>query len=123
GQHGEIDAGDRVVGRQLDARYGHEADPRVLDLGADHLGKLLVDLLRDPQAPRCLGCPASYHVARDASAPSRGSERARYLRDFEDLELVPDLDVVVALQRQAALEAFLDLAHVVLEALERIELA
>src|SRR5690606_12512692 len=41
----------------------------------------------------------------------------------EDLELVADLDVVVALERQAALEAFLDLADVVLEALEGIELA
>src|SRR5690606_41371178 len=50
------------------------------------------------------------------------SERARNLRDLEDLELVADLDVVVALQGQAALEALLDLADVVLEALERVEL-
>src|SRR6185295_1115885 len=52
--------------------------------------------------------------------PSKG---ARDLDDFEHLELIGDLEVVEVLERQAALEAGLDLAHVVLEALERIELA
>src|SRR5262249_6450873 len=46
-------------------------------------------------------------------------------RDFDDLvhlDLIALLDVVVALHRQAALEAGLHFAHVVLEALERVEL-
>src|SRR5688572_26030060 len=44
--------------------------------------------------------------------------------DFLDLEALDDvalLDVVVVLERHAALEAFLDLAHFVLEALEGLE--
>src|SRR5688572_9677331 len=47
----------------------------------------------------------------------------RDLDHLEDLDLVANLDVVEALDRQAALEAGLHLAHVLLEALERIELA
>src|SRR6478735_9242671 len=43
--------------------------------------------------------------------------------DFEEFELVAFLDVVVVLQLDAALEAFLDFAHVVLDPLERLELA
>src|SRR6185312_3827860 len=51
------------------------------------------------------------------------SERARGLDDLVHLELVALLHIVEVLDRQAALEARLHLAHVVLEALQRIELA
>src|SRR6266478_3792077 len=50
-------------------------------------------------------------------------QSTRYLDYFVDLELVALLHVVEVLQRQAALETSLDLAHIVLEALERVELA
>src|SRR5688572_32983426 len=50
-------------------------------------------------------------------------DRARDLDDLEHLDLVADLDVVEALDRKAALEAGLDLAHVLLEALEGVQLA
>src|SRR5678816_666173 len=43
--------------------------------------------------------------------------------DFEHLELVAFLDIGEVLERHAALEARLHLAHVVLEALERVDLA
>src|SRR5688572_8890889 len=51
------------------------------------------------------------------------SQRARDLDDFVHLELVALLHVVEAADRQAALEPGLHLTHVVLEALERVELA
>ena len=60
--------------------------------------------------------------ARWPACPGPYSVRATS-DDLEDLELVADLEVVEVLERQAALEAGLDLAHVVLEALERVELA
>src|SRR6185369_9083320 len=52
-------------------------------------------------------------------SPRRRSERARQLLDLERLEPVAFLELAVAIQRDAALEALLDLLHVVLEALER----
>src|SRR3990172_12022675 len=51
------------------------------------------------------------------------SQRARHLEDFEHLELVAFLEFLEGLEGHAALEAGLDLAHVVLEALEGIDLA
>src|SRR5918993_4831865 len=50
-------------------------------------------------------------------------QRPRHLHDLVHLELVALLHVVEAADRQAALEPGLHLAHVVLEPLERIELA
>src|SRR3954462_15966714 len=50
-------------------------------------------------------------------------QRAGDFLDLEELELVAFLDVVVVLQLDTALEAFLDLAHVVLHPLERLEFA
>src|SRR3954468_16862121 len=47
--------------------------------------------------------------------------RALDLARFEDLEDVADLHVVEVLEMEAALEALLDLAGVVLEALERVD--
>src|SRR5690606_5481057 len=45
------------------------------------------------------------------------------LFDLEALDDVPNLDVVVALERHAAVETFLHLAHVVLETLQTAEFA
>src|SRR6185436_10408993 len=53
------------------------------------------------------------------SVRARTSERARQLLDLERLEPVAFLELAVAIQRDAALEALLDFLHVVLEALER----
>src|SRR5437879_4668796 len=50
-------------------------------------------------------------------------QRPRHFLDFVDLELVADLDVVVAFHRHAAFESGLHFAHVVLEALQRIDLS
>src|SRR5205809_7878495 len=47
----------------------------------------------------------------------------RHFHNFVNFELVALFDVVESLDRQSAFEPRLDLAHVVLEALERIELA
>src|SRR5262249_23571158 len=48
---------------------------------------------------------------------ARRSQGGRFLHDFVGLEHIADLDVVEALDREAALVAGHDLAHVVLEAL------
>src|SRR5438874_10666162 len=61
--------------------------------------------------------------ARRESVIEELRDRARDLDHLEDLDLVAHLDVVEVLERQPALEPGLHLAHVVLEALERIELA
>src|SRR5690606_5753410 len=51
------------------------------------------------------------------------SERAGDFLDFEDFELIADLDVVVALERDPAIEAGLDFLDVVLEAAQGIQRA
>jgi hypothetical protein len=45
------------------------------------------------------------------------------LLDLEELQLITFLDVVVVLELDTALEAFAHLAHVVLEALDRVDFA
>src|SRR4029450_10871791 len=52
----------------------------------------------------------------------RPSQRARYLYDFVDFELIADFQIVEILEREAAFESGLDLADVVLEAFERVQL-
>src|SRR5574341_1990630 len=58
-----------------------------------------------------------------ASRANSALQRSGDFLDFEELELIALGDVVVVLQLDAALEAFLDFAHIVLHALERLELA
>src|SRR6185436_7194473 len=53
---------------------------------------------------------------------ARVSNRRRHPLDDEGLDDVADLDVVELLEADAALEARLDLGHVVLEAAERADL-
>src|SRR5689334_8687787 len=48
-------------------------------------------------------------------------ELARDFFDLETLDLIAALDVVVVLERHTAFEPFLDLAHFVLEALQRLQ--
>src|ERR1700681_3346327 len=62
-------------------------------------------------------------VKRDRMGPAADLQGSRHSHDLVDFELIALFDLVVVLQRQAALESCLDFAHVVLEALERIELA
>src|SRR6478736_1500425 len=50
-------------------------------------------------------------------------QRSSHFLDLEDFQLVAFLDLVVVLQLDAALEAFLDFAHVVLQAANRFDLA
>src|ERR1700674_2050237 len=62
-------------------------------------------------------------VKRDRMRPAADLQGSRHFHDLVDFELIALFDLVVVLQRQAALESCLDFAHVILEALERIELA
>ena len=59
----------------------------------------------------------------DASGRRGGFKRAREFLGAITLDDVADLDVVEILDTDAALEAFANLAHVVLEPLERRERA
>src|SRR6267142_720745 len=54
---------------------------------------------------------------------ARTLECPRHFLDFVDFELVADLEVVEVFQGHAALETGFHLAHVILEALEGIDLA
>src|SRR5690349_16582600 len=64
-----------------------------------------------------------WSAIRARRAVLTSGERARDLDHLEHLELVADLDIVEVPDRKTAFESGFDLAHVVLEALERIELA
>src|SRR4051812_20176466 len=55
------------------------------------------------------------------SSLGRGLERPRHFFGAVVLDAVADLDVVEVLDADAALEAFADLAHVVLEATQRVD--
>src|SRR5215470_17897707 len=61
--------------------------------------------------------------ARRRTHRSTSRDRAGDLLHLEAFDDVADLDVVVILEGHAALVAFLDLAHLVLEALERLQAA
>src|SRR5262252_4124563 len=74
--------------------------------------------LSDRAAGRCSSkrtIPTTMHRPPAGLRPSL--QRARQLLDLERLELVAFLELGVAVERDAALEALLDLLHVVLEAL------
>src|SRR3989442_4814165 len=85
---------------------------------------------RGSRSSRCTSSESSRWI-RSPSFCGRPLERftkgllqtSRNLQDLEHLELVAFLEIREVLQRHAALEARLDLAHVVLEALERVDLA
>ncbi len=47
-QRREKDLGVRIIRRQFDRRQADHADPRVLELRPDQIGKVAAHLLRDP---------------------------------------------------------------------------
>src|SRR5690348_7014009 len=75
------------------------------------------------RSPSFCGRPEVRPLVRFKAPPRRTLECPGNLQDFKDLELVLLLEVAEVLHRHAALEAGLHLAHVVLEALERVDLA
>src|SRR5262245_4095790 len=73
-------------------------------------------------ATRCARCECLF-MAPSAFRRRYALQRARYFDDLVDLELVALFDRVEVLERESALETRLHFARVVLEALQRIELA
>src|SRR5688572_11941419 len=105
---GVIDARLLQVGGHLHARQRDEADARVVHrAAAEQPAQLLPDLVADAIWSKSHGL-----LHRDGHALHR--------EDFDD---VADLDVVVIRQADAAFEARLHLADVVLEAAQRPDLA
>src|SRR6266704_4951843 len=82
---------------------------------------LAMGLLNAERSDRYLKADPSSRYALLRMA--RTLERPRHFLDFVDFELVADLEVVEVFHGHAALETGLHFAHVVLEALERIDLA
>src|ERR1041384_7332178 len=62
-------------------------------------------------------------VIAPGAASSWLLERSRDLDDLEGLQLVADFQIAEAPDGEPALEAAFDLTHIVLEALERVELS
>ena len=104
----EVDSRVGVVPGYFNIGEGDHADAGILQLQPDDAGQLALDLLGD--------APATGEILRHL-------EGTGDLDDFVHLELVTDLEIVEVLQRKAAFESGLDLAHVVLEALQGVELA
>ena len=101
---------DLVVVLGVDLGDGHvEGVPQPVEDAADHLPLVLQALRLPQQQPHPQG------------ADDHGLERPLHLLDAVRLDHVVDLDVVVAGDLDAALEALADLADVVLEALERLQ--
>src|SRR5688572_24496900 len=93
---------------------------RMLRLGIDDfLWRMVVfESAAGPQSTNPAESCGGVCLVRANSALQRSGD----FLDLEELQLVALVDVVVVLDAEAALEAFLDLAHVVLEALEAVEL-
>src|SRR5437868_11720906 len=89
---------------------------RKLRLGMDRLCFIA-------SAPIKRQTPPAFLQAGFGARAATALQRSRDLLDFEELERVAFLDLVVVLQLDAALEAFLDFAHVVLQAAHRLDLA
>ena len=85
---------------------------------------LAVVTLESRSDPIVFSCPEktlTRYVVRRRSRSRLVERGALDLARLEDLEHVADLHVVEVREVEAALEAFLDLARVVLEALERVD--
>lgn len=137
----EIHFGVPVIGSNFDARQRYHADARILDFQPDQIRQFTLDLLSNSQragkVTRHGGKPgrakrqpgfelplrAQRHQPAGGAYRAGGSQRARHLDNLIHLDLVADFHVVKILQRKAAFESRLDLARIVLEALERIEFA
>src|SRR5574337_269003 len=101
-------------GRAGSGRRGGDRDGESIACGACSL----------PEQPARAGPGgiAGGALARDGAGPG-ASQGPGDLLDLEELEDVTLPDVVEVLQLDAALEAFLDLAHVVLHALQGLDFA
>ena len=112
----EEDARRRQILRDLHRRDGHVADARILDLAADELGQHPLHLcfdLRPCRPPRGLVL-ARAHATRTVRATSVRVKHSIWSTDA---------DILVVLHADAALGAGTNLAHVILEAPQRLELA
>ena len=90
-----------VIGRDFHRLNRHHAHPRVFQLARDQLGQIPLDLIGHLE-PR-LGV-LDFFARHDHAA----SQRTGDFLDFEEFQHVTLLDVVVVLDIQTALEAFLD---------------
>src|ERR1700693_3577744 len=132
GQSREENFGVGKVGGDLYPGEGDHADERVLELGAQQFRQLALDLIGDAAPALLVGHQSSRSARIRSEDPSlrrallgttRASKCPRHFLDFVDFELVADLEVVEVFHGHAALETSFHFAHVVLEALERINLA
>ena len=101
-----------VVGRHFHGVDGDHAHPRVLEVARDQLRQIALDLVGHLKTAVGLGGLAG-HV-------NKGLERTRHFLDLEEFELVAFFDVVVVLELDTALEAFLDFSRIIFKALQRI---
>src|SRR5690606_30933610 len=108
---GEI-TGNLHCGNRDQSRYAG-----VLQLLPEQIGQEPLNLLPEPTLSATTG-----HGDILRSTPP-ALERSRHFHDFVGFELVAYLEIVEILHREAALEARLHLAHVVLESLQRRQLA
>src|SRR3954467_14648443 len=75
------------------------------------------------ESSRWIRSPSLYVRPDDLCRFTRFPKAPSHFHHLEHLELVAFLDIGEVLERHAALEARLDIAHVVLESLERVDLA
>src|SRR5690606_28836479 len=103
----EIYLGVRVVRGKLNASQRNQARARDVDLALNEAGQILLDLVG--QAGVTVGAWLGL-VSTHNELKGTGD-----LFDLEEFELVTDFDVVVAFERDPAIEARFDLLNVVLE--------
>ena len=126
-KRGEEHLGVMVVAADLDAGERDHAHTRILDLGPDQFGEILLNLVAYAAEPGRIFRHLLYRVkvecaARDKLNPSMlpvmDSEAARDFNDFVSFQLIADLQIVEVLYGQAALESCFYFADIVLEALQ-----
>ena len=130
-ERGEEHLGMMVVAADLNTGEGDHADPRILDLGANQFGEILLNLVAYAAEPGRIfrhlwidmkGVRSGPAIRLPASClMGMVLQTARDFHDFVDFELIADFEIVKVLHGQAALEAAFDFADIVLEALQRIE--
>src|SRR5215218_9516359 len=122
----DVDPRRAQIGEHFDAGDGPEAKPRIIDLGADDVDHLLAEelahLLRAPghgrlrksESQRVGQSVSEAHSSRLLTDLPSYRLRSRYLFAVEELHLIADLEIVEAVQAQAALVAGRNLADVIL---------
>lgn len=131
-----------VIRRDLDFRDRHHADTRVFQLEGDDFRQIALDLILHALTAGGDGLAMFRHIRlrrdylqdSEATTPATRKTRAGMLPSgvlqrscdflyFKYFELVAFLNVVEILQRQTAFETRLDFLDIVLETLQRIEVA